>query len=132
MKSLLAFAGCTAFLAVGFQAPARAQGQNPPGVDPTHYQCYKVEGPTRPIRVKLRDQFGEASPVTVARPMFLCAPTEKNGMEPRDSRTHYLCYQDRGVRTPNKGAVIRNQFGEMRVQVQTPAMLCVPSLKRLI
>ena len=109
-----------------------AQGQNPPEVNPAHYQCYRVEAPTRLVRVKLRDQFGASSPVTVATPMFLCAPTDKNGMGIKDEVTHLLCYQDRGVKTPNKRAVIRNQFGEFRVAIGAAAMLCVPSLKKLV
>ena len=133
MKTFLASFGCAAFLMLGLHSPASAQGQNPPGVDPTHYQCYKVEGTARPVTLRtLKDQFGAAERVAVGAPMFLCAPTAKNGAEPRDERTHYLCYQDKGVRTPNKGALLTNQFGELRVRVTTPAMLCVPSLKRLI
>jgi hypothetical protein len=133
MKAFLRSFGCAAFLIVGHYTPASAQGQNPPGIGPTHYQCYKVEGPTRAVTLRtLKDQFGGAEGVAVGAPMFLCAPTAKNGAAPRDARTHYLCYQDKGVRTPNKGALIVNQFGQMRVRVLTPAMLCVPSLKRLI
>jgi hypothetical protein len=49
-----------AFVATIFTVPAHAQGQNPPGVNPTHYQCYEVTSVQsfQPIEVTLRDQFG--------------------------------------------------------------------------
>ena len=113
--------------------PAHAQGQNPPGVNPTHYQCYKVEGPSKPLTLKLiRDQFGGAEGVKVGRPLYLCAPAVKNTLGPRDKTTHYLCYEDEGVKTPNRKVRITNQLGTMELAVETPAMLCVPSLKKLL
>jgi hypothetical protein len=118
---------------VGLSASAQAQGANPPGVNPTHYQCYRVEAPTKPVELKqLRDQFGIAGPVKVATPMFLCAPTAKNGVAPRDRITHYLCYQDEGVKPANRKARITNQFGTLDLAVLGPTTLCVPSLKRLL
>jgi len=36
------------------------------------------------------------------------------------------------VKTPNKRAVVRNQFGEFRAAIGPAAMLCVPSLKKLV
>ena len=118
--------------AFGLGAPAHAQGANPRGVNPTHYQCYKVEATTKEIVLKsLRDQFGAAAPVKVTTPLFLCAPTDKNGVAAKDKTTHYLCYQDDGVKPVNKKAQITNQFGEMGIAITTPAMLCVPSLKKI-
>jgi hypothetical protein len=118
--------------AFGLGAPAHAQGADPRGVNPTHYQCYKVEAPTKQVVLKsLRDQFGTAAPVTVVTPMFLCAPTDKNGVAAKDKTTHYLCYQDEGLKPPGKKAQITNQFGTIDVTILTPAMLCVPSLKKI-
>ncbi|MEA3024512.1 MAG: hypothetical protein QOK01_3364 [Alphaproteobacteria bacterium] len=118
--------------AFGLAAPAHAQGANPRGVNPTHYQCYKIDAPAKQVTVKsLRDQFGTAGPVTLGAPLFLCAPTDKNGVAAKDKTTHYLCYQDDGVKPVNKKAQITNQFGEMGIAITTPAMLCVPSLKKL-
>jgi hypothetical protein len=114
-------------------APAHAQGANPRGVNPTHYQCYKVEAASKEIVLKsLRDQFGTTAPVKVATPMFLCAPTDKNGVPAKDKTTHYLCYQDEGVKPPGKKARITNQFGAIDVLIATPVMLCVPSIKKII
>jgi hypothetical protein len=118
--------------AFGLAAPAHAQGADPRGVNPTHYQCYKVEAPTKQITLKvLRDQFGTATPVKVGTPLFLCAPTDKNGVAAKDRTTHYLCYEDEGVKPANKKAQITNQFGTIPVSILAPVMLCVPSLKKI-
>jgi len=120
-------------IATGLAVPAQAQGRNPPGVNPTHYQCYKVDpSATAPVTVSLKDQFGSFAGVRVLRPILLCAPTVKNGGPISDRTTHYLCYDDEGVRPPLKRALIANQFGRITVTVATPTMLCVPSLKRLL
>jgi hypothetical protein len=80
-------------------AVAHAQGKDPPGVDPTHYECYRVEVATKPVTLNtLRDQFGIAEKIAVGNPMYLCVPTAKNGVEPKDPKTHHLCYQDKASR----------------------------------
>lgn len=128
--SIAALAATVAF-AFGAHAPAYAK--DPPGVNPTHYQCYRVKqiNRFRPVGVKLADQFGVAS-VRVIRPVYLCAPTDKNGEGLKDKDTHLLCYQDTGVKTPNKKVRVINQFGELDLVVTTPIVLCVPSLKKLL
>jgi len=40
MKHILALGAATT-IAVGVATPAHAQGKNPAGVNPTHYQCYQ-------------------------------------------------------------------------------------------
>jgi hypothetical protein len=118
--------------ALGIGASALAQGKDPPGVNPTHYQCYKVEAPTKPITLKtLRDQFGVAENITIHTPLYLCAPTDKNGVAAKDKTTHYLCYQEEG-KAVNRKAAITNQFGTINLAILTPAMLCAPSLKKLM
>jgi hypothetical protein len=125
--------GAPALAQAPAQTPAEAQGKDPPGVNPTHYQCYQVKAPTKLLTLKsLRDQFGVAEKISVTTPMHLCVPTAKNGVEPKDPRTHYLCYQDKGVKPPNRKARITNQFGDVDIAVLTPTMLCVPSLKKLL
>ena len=39
--------------AFGLAAPAHAQGANPRGVNPTHYQCYKIDAPAKPVTLKV-------------------------------------------------------------------------------
>jgi hypothetical protein len=91
-----------------------------------------VEAPTKPITLNtLRDQFGVAEKITIHTPLYLCAPTDKNGVAAKDKTTHYLCYQEEG-KAVNRKAAITNQFGTVNLAVLTPAMLCVPSLKKLL
>src|SRR5712692_10249122 len=115
----------------GVAAPAGAQGgKNPPGVNPTHYECYRlVEAQTQAEKVKLKDQFG-VSEAALLRPIFLCAPTDKNNLPAKDKTTHYLCYEQEGGKSVDKRAQITNQFGSNVISIGLPFMLCVPSLKK--
>jgi hypothetical protein len=124
-----AVAGSAFVFAVG---AANAQGQNPPGVDPTHYQCYRVDpaGPLRPQPLKLKDQFA-SSEVRAFRALFLCNPVEKNGEGPKDKETHLVCYEIRG-RPVNKRVEVEHQLGKQRLRVTSPAILCVPSIKKVM
>ena len=132
MRSTVFVLFAAATLAVGMSA-AQAQ-RNPPGVNPTHYQCYSVvekEPLFKELKVELQDQFGKSG-AAVLKPVMLCAPTIKNKLVPSDRRTHYLCYTDEGPKPPGRTAQIVNQFGKEVVQVEKPTMLCVPSLKTLL
>jgi hypothetical protein len=134
MKTIVAPLGAIV-LACGLSAPVQAQdGKDPPGVDPTHYQCYQVKAPASAITVKtLRDQFGAAEAIKIGTPLYLCAPTEKNGQPRKDTETHYLCYQDK-VKPPNRKVRVINQFTKppgIPVTVLASAFLCVPSIKIL-
>ena len=95
-----------------------------------------VVGESSPAAVKtLRDQFGLAEGVKLVKPLYLCAPTAKNGANPRDRTTHYLCYEDEGVKPVGKKARIINQLTKetgIELAVEKPVMLCVPSLKKLL
>jgi hypothetical protein len=92
-----------------------------------------VKAPSKSITLKsLKDQFGITGPVIVATPLYLCAPTEKQGQPPKDSVTHYLCYQDK-VKPANRGVIVINQFtapNGIPVKVGGPTFLCVPSIKK--
>ena len=136
MKTFIGPAGIAVAIACSLTAAAHAQdGQNPRGVNPTHYQCYKVEAPSDAITLRtLRDQFGAVEGIKLGAPMYLCAPTAKNGVVPRDRVTHYLCYQDE-FRPPNKKVNIVNQLTKkdgINIAVATPAFLCVPSRKKVL
>jgi hypothetical protein len=110
---------------------AQAPSPNPPGINPAHYQCYKVAGQSPPIVVRLLDQFGTSPNVRVPQPVFLCTPVGKNGEPISDERTHLVCFADSGVRPPNRTVRVTNQFGTQILRVATPATLCVPSLKQV-
>ena len=70
---------------IAFASPAQAQGKDPPGVNPTHFVCYRVSQATKlkPAAVKLKDQFG-AFGSKIGNPLFLCAPVSKNGEEVKE------------------------------------------------
>jgi hypothetical protein len=129
MRSMMLIMLAAATVVAGVNT--EAQAKNPPGISPTHYQCYKVierKPAFKPRGVKVKDQFGGAG-VKVLKPVFLCVPAVKNDSRPRDTRTHYLCYEDRGLKTPERTVEIVNQFGKEIVVVATPTVLCVPSQK---
>jgi hypothetical protein len=123
----------TLAIALGISASAYAQSPNPPGVNPSHYQCYHVseQEPFHPREIRLRDQFGTAT-VKIVKPVFVCAPVEKNGVPPRDRQTHLVCYEEEGGRAADKRVSMTNQFGKETLNVKDPALLCVPSRKQVL
>jgi hypothetical protein len=128
---LIATIGIASTLALGIVLPAQAQGQNPPGVNPEHYECYQVVGEMRPITVRLKDQFG-ASEARVVKIVYLCNPVQKNEQPVKDERTHLVCYQIIGPKPANRVVRVINQFGNQQLRVTAAQLLCVPSLKEVI
>ena len=127
MKKIAIGAACV----LGMGASARAQGQNPEGVNPEHYECYQISGQVRPIPVKLKDQFG-ASDARVVKPAYLCNSVQKNDQPIKDERTHLVCYQIIGPKPANKAVRVVNQFGNQPLKVTSAQLLCVPSLKEVL
>lgn len=117
-------------MALVMSAPTQAQSKDPPGVNPTHYQCYRISAsePFKPQDVKLADQFG-SSGAKVLKPSILCTPVSKNGAAVKDKKTHLVCYEDEGPKAVDKKVVVTNQFGAETLTVGGPWTLCVPSLK---
>jgi hypothetical protein len=115
--------------------PAHAQGQNPRGVNPTHYQCYEVtsiQGDNmQNVEVKLRDQFGR-SQVRLQKANYICAPVQKNDSRPSDSRTHLVCYVGFEGQPLNRKVQVQNQFGKQVLGVGKPVFVCAPSLKAIV
>jgi hypothetical protein len=132
MKNIgLAGCGIAAAFVLGASAPAHAQGENPAGVNPEHYLCYRVTGQARTISVKLIDQFQSTEVARVMRPVFLCNPVQKNTQEIKDEKTHLVCYLVTGVKPANKPVRVDNQFGKQVLRVAAAQVLCVPSLKEV-
>lgn len=108
----------------------RAQaGENPPGVDPEHFQCYHMHdlSPFEPRRVALRDQFGR-SVERIVEPEFFCTPVGKNGSAIEDRRTHIVCYAYLNPDNDPAAAVrTRDQFGRLRFRVGLAVLLCAPA-----
>ena len=120
---------------------ALAQGKNPPGVNPTHFQCYEVADENsrdfekrrdfKQKPVKLRDQFG-ASGKTIMKAAFLCAPVlQKDEARYQDQTTHLVCYVVEPSDLKRK-VRIQNQFGQEDLTLGSSKILCVPSRKTLI
>jgi hypothetical protein len=112
--------------------PASAKEANPPGVNPQHYQCYGVveTTPAQSHPLVLRDQFGGSENKT-AKAALLCNPVSKNHEDIRDRTTHLVCYQIAPGKSVDKKVHIENQFGRSVLSVNSPRLLCVPSLKRI-
>ncbi len=120
-------------LAFAVAAAAPASAANPTGVDPEHYQCYVPEPVQFPPRtVKLRDQFRPQSEARVVSVAFLCAPVSKNGELLADRVSHLVCYNLDTQKVAGKRVLTINQFGRLQFGVGKAALLCVPSLKRVI
>ncbi len=113
-------------------APAPAPDANPPGVNPTHYQCYRVSAITRlqPKKLTLKDQFTSRG-LVLGPVMSICAPVSKNGQPVKDERTHLTCYQ---VPAANAGKKVRvqHQFGTQDLAVGGSTVVCLPSLKKVL
>jgi hypothetical protein len=122
----------TAAVAIGLGGIALAQAPNPPGVDPTHYQCYRVSQikQIKAKSVKLADQFTKQT-AQISRATFVCAPVEKNGEPPKDKDTHLTCYT---VPAKNAGKKVRmiHQLGEHDLAVGGSVFMCLPSIKKIL
>jgi cysteine-rich repeat protein len=102
-----------------------------------HFKCYAAKiAPKTPKfasrDVTLTDQY-ETKVVTVLKPVGVCAPVQKNEEPIRDAQTHLTCYQMKDVKGQEKFAKrlaqVRNQFGELTLNVTKANTLCVPAAK---
>ena len=122
-------------LALGFgiavSSAAQAQGKDPPGVNPTHFQCYRVSQ-QKPIKAeaKVTDQFGGAS-YKLGAALFLCAPASKNGEPVKDKETHLTCYSI-PAKNAGKKVIVTHQFGSQQLTVGGSVVLCLPSIKKVL
>ena len=119
-------------LTLAFIPAAHAQTKNPPGVNPAHYQCYRVSQakPLKPVALKLKDQFGAWGP-KLGNALFLCAPVSKNGEDVKDQLTHLTCYQI-PAKNAGKKVLVTHQLGEQVLTVGGTVFMCLPSLKKVM
>jgi hypothetical protein len=107
---------------------------------PDHFSCYKAAyAPgaahfTAMTGVSMVDTFG-SSTVTVVKPRFLCAPTDKNGEDPSapsdpDHLTDFLVKRSTPFTTV-PALHVTDQFGSHTIDVKKPYTLQVPSAKSL-
>ena len=69
------------------------------------------------------------------KPVRLCNPVDKNGEGVLNKQAHLVCYYFDLQNLPGareRIVLTANQFGETKMQVAKPNMICVPSYKRLI
>jgi hypothetical protein len=124
-------------LALGFgiavSSAAQAQGKDPPGVNPTHFLCYRVSqaAPLKPpAAVKLADQFG-ALGTKIGNALFMCTPVSKNGEEMKDKTTHLTCYSV-SAKNAGKKVKVTHQLGSQVLTVGGSVVLCLPSIKEVL
>ena len=132
MQASIAKASIMLAVGIAALAPAQVQAKDPPGVNPTHFQCYRVSEAKRlkPTAVKLKDQFGSSGP-KLGRALFLCTPVSKNGEEVKDNTTHLTCYQI-PAKNAGKKVLVTHQLGEQVLAVGGSVVLCLPSLKKVL
>jgi hypothetical protein len=106
-----------------------------------HFKCYRVRrrhGTPAfvPRTVTVADQF-ETKTVRVVKPLLVCNPVDKNGEGALDETCHLTCYRIDQEHFAPRGVTVVDQFAESSVnaltgQCRKVAMLCVPSLKRIV
>ena len=118
-------------IGMALTSAAQAQGGNPPGVNPTHFLCYRVSQSTalKPASVKLKDQFGDFG-TKIGNALFLCTPVSKNGEDVKDQKTHLTCYSV-SAKNAGKKVKVTHQLGSQVLQVGGSVVLCLPSLKEV-
>lgn len=104
---------------------------------PDHFNCYKVRISRNtpkfiPVTgVKLDDQFGTVTGVTIVKPLLLCAPVDKNGEDPgaETHEGHLMCYKTKQPPFGQLVAFLNNQFGPQTKTLIQRREFCVLSLK---
>ena len=112
-------------------AAAPAQAKDPPGVNPTHFLCYRIaeSSPLKSTAVKLKDQFG-ASDSKLGKVAMLCNPVSKNGEPVKDPKTHLTCFTIKPKKV-GRTVIVTHQFGKQKLAVASSYLLCLPSLKEM-
>jgi len=101
-----------------------------------HFELYAAtETPGKSVfekrEVSLEDQFLDEM-VELKKPVRLGVPTNKNSEGINDPSTHLTCYSLKAPRFEKRDVEVANQFGEFRLTVKKPSMLCVPSSKQVV
>ena len=126
--AMIVAAGLSVVLMTSVQA-----AEGPKGVD--HYLCYEPLDLSAhaDVEVRFRDQFGAGDGI-VMKPVRLCNPVNKNGEGIVNKKAHLVCYYFDLQHLPNakeRTVFTVNQFGETKMAVAKPNMICVPSFKKV-
>jgi len=113
----------------------KGAGAAPTGPNPTlvldHFRCYDVKPQAATKTVKLVDQF-KTTKTKVLRVVRLCNPVRKNNEPVRKAQAHLVCYSISESPFQPLAVTVRNQFGVAGLRARRPAMLCLPSFKKLV
>jgi hypothetical protein len=103
-----------------------------------HFELYRTKRTPRAEKfqrreVDLVDPFmGLDETVKLTRQARLGVPTDKDEEGITNDVTHLSCYVVQAPRFVRQDVVVENQFGEFRLTVRRPSMLCVPTLKQVV
>ena len=81
--------------------------------------------------VSLEDKY-LAEMMELTKPVRLAVPTDKNGEGISNPTAHLTCYALRAPRFQKTAVEVINQFGQFRLTLKKPNMLCVPTYKMVI
>jgi hypothetical protein len=114
--------------------PSNLAGKPAPSLD--HFELYKARTKSRTPKferreVDLADQFLEET-VKLKKPERLGVPTNKNDEGINNPTAHLTCYSLRAPKFEKRDVEVLNQFGQFRLTVKKPNMLCVPSNKQVV
>jgi hypothetical protein len=124
-------------LCVPSQEIGEPSGLTPkPALSLDHFELYKVRTKSRTPKferreVDLADQFLEET-VKLKKPKRLGVPTRKNDERINNPTAHLTCYSLRAPKFEKRDVEVLNQFGQFRLTVKKPNMLCVPSDKQVV
>jgi hypothetical protein len=100
-----------------------------------HYELYRARTASGTPRferrdVELEDEFIDET-VELKKPVQLGIPTDKNDEGITEPSTNLTCYSLRASRFEKRDVEVENQFGQFRLTVRKPNMLCVPSTEQM-
>jgi hypothetical protein len=116
--------------------PSAEVGQPAPTLNLEHFEFYKTKrAPGTPKfdgqDVNLSDQYLDET-MSLKKPSRLGVPTDTDNGGITNSATHLTCYLAQGSQFKNREVEVVNQFGQLRLSVKKPKMLCVPSYKQVV
>jgi len=116
--------------------PSEQVGQPAPTLNLENFELYKTRRSPRTERfdgqkVDLNDQFVDEI-VRLKRPTALGVPTDVDNGGINNSLTHLTCYSVKASGFRNREVEVENQFGQFRLSLKRPNLLCVPSYKQVV
>jgi calcium-activated chloride channel regulator 4 len=98
------------------------------------YKCYQARGKAARAKLGVSDAF-ESKQTLVLKPRLLCAPADMDGSGVGNPTSRLVCYAIKDARTKprqkkfkRQRLAVVNAFGQQALRVNTPRLLCVPSM----